>query len=317
MALPVNPASIQSPGGDYTSVAAYEADLDDATFAEDYYANVTGVTADVSEVVFAGVDSDIYTLFLQAASGQEADGTDNKGAVIPHSLSLDENGNRFNVFLTSLELYGGSIGGLIDINLGVRDSVVNITKCCFRDSNKHGIKIASTNSCCITIGVCIFRQINSSSLDSGIYLNDSSPNVRVVNCTFYDCYDGIYQNSGSFYLVKNCISICNEVNASYTDFGNNPSLMSYCISSDLTGGGPGSQTGKSATDNFTDAVNDDFTMKNNLADTFEGGLSISGEPWFPSTDMVGTPWRDTPAVGAYEYVPPAEHAWYHQIQQSL
>lgn len=292
MALPTNQISSIGTGKDYSTVTAWEADLDDAQWAQGYIGEVYGLTEDNAVIAFDGVDPNGYTCILRAASGEEADGTDNAGAVIDVNLNIYQAINAIDFDIQGIEFYSGALS----ITPDSTGSVINITKCVFRDqSGIPQVDINSLASTTVNIGVCLFRNSNY----VGIYHRDSDASVKVINCTFYDgYYGGPGDAGGNFVAVKNCVSM----GCANSDYYSLPSNMSYCCSSDATATGTGSLVNKTYTDQWTDPANDDFTVKDTNADIYHSGTAISGESWFPSTDLVGTSWNNPPSMGCFEYV---------------
>ena len=90
MALPNPSTSSIGSGQTYSTVASWEADLDDAQLGEDYTGEITGLTGDNTAIYFSGVDTTAsYWITLKAATGQEADGTDAKGAQVDNLISFE------------------------------------------------------------------------------------------------------------------------------------------------------------------------------------------------------------------------------------
>ena len=296
MALPSsNPASIiGAGGGDYTTVASWEADLDDAQLDADYVANLRDLSGDNTTVYFSGVDSTAsYKAVLQAESGYEADGSDAKGAQIDSEISIYERTNQWNMDVSGIEFH--TDGGISISAAGSADDVFNITKSVFRDLSIDGVSVDNDGTAItVNIGVCLFRNLPS---NEAVQMASSGPLVKVLNCSVYDTNFAIYDGSYSFTQVKNCVSMDNG-QADYT-----ADNQSYNCASDASADGTGSLDSKTSADNWTNVAGDDFTVKDTNADIYHAGNTISGETWFPATDLVGTTWdASNPSMGCFEFV---------------
>lgn len=292
-------------GQDYSTIAAWEAVLDNAPLTEDEIGQLTGLSEDNAQIWWNGVNTTSnYKIRLEAANGQEADGTDNAGARVDVTSFFAEASNECHIEINGIEFFQNDTQ--ISISLGNAASSIVITKCVFRDITSgadYGILVANCADISVDIGVCLFRNMTSS-WASGVKISDANlTDVKVVNCTFYDCFYGVNEANGSFDKVQNVASCCEDVNSSYTDFANSPSNMSYCASS-----GDGTATGTGSIDSlrddgtdFTGTSNDDFTLVSTGVLT-GAGLAVSGESWFPSTDLAGNPWANPPSIGCFEYV---------------
>lgn len=300
MALPNNPASIiGAGGGDYTTVTSWEQALDDAQLDDDYVGNVRDLTADNAEFWFAGVDTTAdYEIILQAESGYEADGTDAKGAQIDIRVHTYEQTNINNMTIQGIEFH---TAGQIYADNGNADSVINVLKCVFRNAVK-GIAIAAgAVAIDVNIGVCLFRD-GVDAFNTGIWQNDADPTVKVFNCTGFTLNWGLLaKDAGDFSAIKNCAALNYDVNNAYDDYVNTPSNMSYCASSgDSTATGTGSiDTLRDDGTDFTNTGTNDFTpVSGGVLDG--AGNAISGESWFPGTDLAGNAWASPPSMGCFE-----------------
>lgn len=79
--------------------------------------------------------------------------------------------------------------------------------------------------------------------------------------------------------------------------------MSYCADSgDNTATGTGSIHTAARADEWVDYTADNFKVKNTSAHIYHAGIQITGESWFPATDMAGVAWNNPPSMGCFEYV---------------
>lgn len=302
-------------GKDYATVALWRNAIDGAVLqGEAQTGIITGLTEDNATVFFNGFDGSANIARLEAASGQEADGTDAKGAQIDSVISFNETTNQLVMEINGVEFHTGSIG--IDIGADNATSDITITKCVFRDLSNSGINIASCADVAIKIGICLFRDMPGA-FDSGIRLNDASVTTecKVLNCTAFATDYGIVELNGIFTDMRNVAACCKDVNANYDDFVSVPSNMDYCASS-----GDGTATGANSIDtlrddgtDFTNTAGDDFTLKDTNAVIYGTGQAIVGEGWFPGTDLVGTTWNSPPSMGCFEFAAAAD-AVMNQLQ---
>ncbi len=300
-------------GGDYTTVNSWESFMDGLLNGEAQTGIITGLTGDNSAVFINGITGSTNICRIEAASGEEADGTDAKGAQIDIRIACAEVSDQVVVEFNGIEFHALA---LIGISFGNADSKVTITKCVFRDFNPGAgtgsIDIGGAGDVEINIGVCLFRDGTVNNFQAGIKLNAASITTKmsVLNCTFYGLSIGINEINGTFTDVRNsafCCYVLDTVNDN--DTLNTPSNVTYCAGSGegVSFGGTGSidtLTGDDA-DDFTEpsasATNASaFVPYNTDSILAAAGQTISGEAWFPATDLAGVTWAATPSIGCFE-----------------
>ena len=293
MSLPVNQISsiIGAGGGDYLTLTAWEADLDDAAFDQDYISEITGQTADTAAVYFSGINTtSAFKAIIRPASGQEPDGTDNAGAVMQHLINIQESTNVANINI-SIEFNAGAV-----VIQSLRaDSEINIIKSVFRDCTSGCVGIDVQTGCLgtVNIGNCLFRNFAY----VPIWQKSSSATVRLINTTLYGNNYGVYW-SKAFSEVKNVVSMGNT----QADYKTTITNTTYCAAEDTSlPTATGNIEGLTIANQFTDAASDDFTVKDASADIYHSGINISYS-WFPATDLVGTTWNDPPSMGCFEFI---------------
>lgn len=298
-------------GGDWTTLAAFEGDHDGDTVTSNdtCQARVKGVPGDTGTVYWNGWQSGMDSttrIKVIAESGSETDGTDGSGddAVIEDLQSMTESTNAFyidwiNVEVNGVTTYIGFDGG----------GEVRIAKCFYRDNTQNGIQASGVNAdITLKVGGTLFRDVGTASTYRGaVYISDSSITTpaEIFNCTAVanggaNNGNGIAERNGAS-KVRNCAC---------ADYGGNDffsmSDEDYCASKDATAGGGNSttvlETGDS--DDFTAPSTDDFTIYDTDSVLYEAG-EARAESWFTTlcpTDLLGTSWRGTPAIGCYELV---------------
>ena len=321
MALPANnPALIKASGGHYTSLTGWEADLDDANLDDDYVAEMEGQTTFNGS--FYGIDGsdgdpDPYKVIIQAKSGFEADGT-NEATCAKNVGAIGLSGTaavRFEV--SGIEVSDGVSGFRIsNVQAGTENT---ITKNVIRDTTTDaGIFISAAIATTITrIGVNLFINCGSAAWDSGIKINDAdytSTNCKILNNTIFhsapvtNC-PGVYEAYGQSDFRNN--AVCYYDNGGENtpiDYLSSVSNVDYCAGSGDSTVDDGADAGIHNIDtlrddgtDWTDTSTCDFSLVSDGVLT-GAGVAISGESWFPATDMAGENWATPPSIGCFEYV---------------
>ena len=318
MALPAQQTSlIKASGGDYTSLAAWETDLDSANLDMDYTGEVEGEIT--GNVAFSGVDGgdgspDPYKVIIKAKAGFEANGT-NESTCAKHSGLLSLEGStavRFEVL--GIEISDG-LYGVRFINSHV-DTEHTIAKCVIRDTTTTaGLDITGVHTVDIPIriGGNLLIDCGSGAFDAGIKLNDSSltTKVEVFNNTIYhgspvtNC-PGIYEVGGTFGDFRNN-AVCYYGNGGENtpiDYLGTPSNVTCCAGSGdstIPAGTGNIDTLRDDGTDWTDTSTHDFSLVSSGV-LVAAGQTVSAS-WFTSacaTDMAGNSWAATPAIGCFE-----------------
>jgi len=288
MTLPANQESdiIGGGGGDYTTLAAWEADLDYGIWSQDYYGKIFDLTADNDAIYFSSIENGGYDLKIYPNTGAEADGSDSSGAQVDSHIYISEPDSALLFYFDGILFH---TSGGIHCGQENTSSITYITKCVFRDVIIDCISPVSCDDISVNVGVCLFRNA-AETYCYGIDVNDADliSNVVVLNCTAYDMYGGYDESAGIFTDLRNCVAMDSQTD---NDFQSSPSNITYCCSSDTSATGTGSIIEKTSANNFTNAGGDDFTVKDTNADIYHSGQLIEGESWFPATDLAGTTWN--------------------------
>jgi hypothetical protein len=289
-------------GKDYSTVASWEAVIDDDQFGGDETGEVYGLTEDNSSISFNGLDPNGHWVILKAASGEETDGKDGTGARIDVYINLDESTKLCKFRMEGIEQYSAS-SHHISVNFDANGSEVEILKCTFRGA-VLGIKDNGCGDVYVRVGACLFRDIRTN-YNYGVRLTDTSiqTEYEIINCTFYDNYSATRDSSDIITKMQNCATYHDETaDSGFYDYRNGVNVMDYCA-----GSGDGTVTGGNSIDtladddtDFTDTSTEDFTPVAGgvLTNT---GSPVSGSSWFPATDMVGVAWdASNPSMGCFE-----------------
>lgn len=267
-------------GKDYTTLVAWEADLDDDTIyiegdtavgtIDENSQFVESVTIDGGETVgLAGIELTVSDLYKH-------DGLAGTGAGINYS--------------------GGSNFHAINISTLVPTVIewLEITKT-GGASNRKGVAVSHSDiSITHIIRNCIIHSLgNTQSGCDAISPGGSFGNkFRAQNNIIYDCYVGIGATSGSGALhaimENNTVYGCNTgikggsnttvrnniaMDSSGNDYSGSFATSEYNMSSDATASGTGSLTNKVASNQFDDIGNDDFLLKIG-SDAYQTGTDL-------------------------------------------
>ena len=319
MALPSNQVStIKASGGDYTSLAAWETDLDSVNLDMDYTGEIEGEVT--GGLVCYGIDGsdgspDPYKVIIKAKAGFEADGT-NESTCAKHSSNLGLSGVsavRFEV--SGIEVSDGVYG--IQCNNTHADVEYTVTKCVIRDTTTTaGLSLYTVGADVpVRLGCNLLINCGSTSFDYGIKINDAdySTKVEVFNNTIYHSAPvtnalGIGEISGAFGDFRNN-AVCYYDNGGANtpvDYYSAPSNVTYCAGSGdstIPAGTGNIDTLRDDDTDWTDTSTHDFSLVSDGV-LVAAGNTIS-ESWFTAacaTDMAGNAWAATPAIGCFEVV---------------
>jgi len=156
--------TIKASGGDYSTIAAWEADTDNDLVAADQIQvgqlfDKAGSAAwdEITVIADANVDATRYRV-LTVPRSQRHDGTDT-GANIDPTTS----GHAFNIQEDEFRLEGMNIKGLVG-------------------SSSEGIRVSADN---IRISNCIIHNLTVAGDQDGIYFNANSITAYIWNCSFW------------------------------------------------------------------------------------------------------------------------------------
>lgn len=322
--------SIGTNGRDYSTIMAWEADIDNAAI---YASGDSAVGECYDDSVFAdavningGTSVGLASVRLTAASESKHDGTANTGVLVFRPISpCFVQIRRSNCTVEWLTLRGISTAGLDGVALGLvlsdssGTSVANCLVYDFQQANTGGTPICGSSvfhntGVPLVVSNCIAWN-NSAKFTGrttsafGSRRSAVSYKVTVLNCTAHRSMQGyasnlVYGFRGNFTgTIKNCLSTEGETadfNGSYTSPQNN-------CSSDATAPGTGSLINKSASSQYVSTVvgSEDLHLKRG-ADAINAGADLGTTPTGVNIDING---RDRDAkndvwdIGAHEFVP--------------
>lgn len=299
---------IAATGGDYTTLTAWEGahDGETPTNGTTCKARIKGNTGDSGNLYWGGwVSGQNATTYLiiTADTGCFTDGTNGTGddAVIDN--------NSWIVDQTTNQLWMDFIGVEFACEWALNQSgggQVRFARCFFRDKSGSAINCVYTGGdITLKIGGCLFTDIGTNSYHGAVKLASSSitTTVEIFNTTCIGGFGGIIETAGTC-KTRNCA--CSGTG--WYDGFYSVSDENYCAADDTSCNGANSVPDSTLTltdaDDFTAPSTDDYRIYNTSSVLYEAGESRA-ESWFTSlcsTDMLGTSWRATPAIGCYELV---------------
>lgn len=311
--------SIGTSSRDYSTIAAWEADLDnsglyssgDVARGELYNDSVF----DESVLINGGGTVGLASVTLTAAAGERHDGTAGTGARIVISVGADQtvitHGRTF-VTTSWIEIDGNGVSvrcGWNDTNSNDND----ITNCIVHGARRAGFCEGIVKGRRGTIANCIVYdwQGTAEFASTGIAPKTGfgSHNVYCVNCTSHDNESasgggkGIDYTDSTNHIIKNCIATSNGTD--YTAAAT-AGAASHNLSSDATASGTGSLTSKTAANQFVSIVggSEDLHLKTG-ADAIDAGTDLGTTPTGVNIDIDGRDRDlegDTWDMGADEFV---------------
>ena len=325
--------TIGTTGRDYSTIAAWEADLDEGTIygaGDDAVAEIYNDSAfDETVIVNGGSTIGLNSIKMTVPSGERHDGTAGSGARVV--LTSKSTAITFNVAtavlnftLEWLELDDNSQGADSGVILNLDDTGTSGNSQYYQGCIIHGAQ---------NVGGGKTQAIENRKNDAGtyniqnnfIYAIDGSPGGRegfglynnltgssrvlnVQNCTVHDIAGdhgsndsvGFRYRDATNNTIRNCIST-NVVNTgSASGFCYDPSSASsatvtHNLSSDATASGTGSLTNKPAADQFVSTVvgSEDLHLKSG-ADAIDAATDLGTTPTGVNIDIDG---RDRDAEG--------------------
>lgn len=322
--MPTVTKTIGTSSRDYSTITAWEADLDNGAI---YSAGDTAIGEMYADSVFsespflnAGLTINLALIRLKAASTDLHDGTAGTGVIIDGEIDL-----RFNSesYFDSFEITG-SHSGIINI----LNAFSTIQRCIIHTLIPgfplSGIQ--ARNNCCIHDNIIynIYSNGSGPTNSYGIWINDSSvssPGIAVWNNTVHDITrDNVSSSASSYGIywdvddldIKIQNNICTQIDGtstgSHLSFKGTPVniVCTNNISSDSTASGSGSLTNKSASNQYVSIVvgSEDLHLKAG-ADCIDAGIDLGTTKEvnldidYRDRDAEGDVWD----IGADEYVP--------------
>lgn len=281
-------------GGSYSSASAAEAALP-ASPTDDYTVTLEGATDDTTAVTVDGTGFSYggYTCTWNPISADLHNGVwDTSKYLLTNAtsdtLTIRDDGHYFVGFQIGNTNAGSRM--LVNVPLSVETYLVNI----------YG-----TNN-------------NNGSSENGFFVSGSGAHLHAHGNIIEDCYNaGMYLNNGQITaegnLVNNCgtgyvcvatevFQLTNSIGINCTAFGSGAFTSSGYNFTDLSSmgytGGSNDTTDIVIADNFTDAANGDFTVKDTGADIYHAGTTLS----YLTNDIAGTAYDSPPSAGPFEYV---------------
>lgn len=291
--------SIQDEGGDYSSITAWEADLDNAGV---YSASDDAVGSIDDNFLFAenpvingGGTIGLATIKLTVGSGVRHDGTEGSGARLEGDIGVSVT----DVTIEWLEIF--SAGSSYYCIRAAHASVSNRTlvdKCILHGIDYSGsqsqIYALGDNSGAIEARNCIIYDIVHNGTGtrhvSGIYGASASRQIHIYNCTIHDivCNTtsgnayGFSFTDSTAHIVKNCVVTDPSGSTSgtkqcYSLSAPSNAVMEYNLASDTSASGTGSLDSKTSANQFvnTGAGTEDLHLKTG-ADAINAGTDLSG-----------------------------------------
>ena len=285
-------------GKDYASLALFEDAYDhvDITGTDGVRARLTGICQTETYKIFAGWQAGQTSsckIVITADAGEFTDGISDGGGAEINSLLYFTNGASYPLCVDIIGIEFSGRAGLIQFTTTAANNIYRVAKCLFVGTGATGQGIIFGSSGVTTgyIGGCVFRNFGSA-YGQGINVNDSDVSVTVINNTFDLCYwYAVRRISGSI-ITKNNATINNAT-------GDFTGTTETTNKSETDG-----QLTDDDADDFTEPSTYDYHVYNTDSALYEAGTAIS-DSWFTelcATDFDGTEWRDTPAIGAWEYV---------------
>lgn len=336
--------SIGTSGRDYSTITAWEADLDNAAVyasGDDAVGECYNDSAfDESVAIDGGGTIGLASVTLTVAAGERHDGTAGTGAVISCSAARTiAYGGTVSKYVTAsyLELNGNGFTSAFAFSYS---NYCSILQCLVHDTN------GTTNSSCY--GIYGYRWQNQVVCSNNIVYNIyktagrnfaygigtytiTTPRDTISNNTVFNikntspyAYGAVGISAGNNnYLVHNNVSCgTSTINGTAFDYGGSSTTASTNLSSDATAFGTNSLTNKSAADQFVSTVlgSEDLHLKAG-ADCIDAGTDLGTTPTGVNIDIDG---RDRHAmddvwdIGADEYVNPvARFPWQVRRQRRM
>jgi hypothetical protein len=323
--MPTITKSIGTSSRDYSTVALWEADLDNGAV---YAAGDAAVGECYNDSVFSenptlngGSTVGLASVTLQGAAGQRHSGVAATGARIHGNIIFNSGSTTIAWRLKWLEQKGGSSIGIQFQFGGGGAPVGEVWNCIAWNCNSNssgGSQIRFQNFCTgKCINTIVYNMTNSDGAFGtrdaiGIVCSTSGANDEVYNCTVYNVRNldvsagqnaygiGITTGIGA---VKNCLVVStSSVAGTAADYGGG--TLTTCLSSDATG--TAGLTNKTAANQFVSTVSgsEDLHLKAG-ADAIDAGTDLVTTPTGVNIDIDG---RDRDAegdvwdVGADEFV---------------
>jgi len=320
--LPTITKSIGTASRDYSTITAWEADLDNGAI---YASGDDAIGECYNDSDFderlelnGGGTVGLASATLTAAATDRHDGTAGSGAKIKvtslasyHALGADVSwlefdNNGVTLSNSSFDFGSSPTGSLRYSNLLIHDVQSTLTT-----GDRPPISFSTPNN--TDIVNCIIYDIDSACIGiGGVELGIGSRTFRIANCTFHDIANshptadhyGIYDRGINSF--QNCIVTDATVSGSGTAYCLPALTDSYCLTSDATADGTGSLTNKTSANQFVSTVggSEDLHLKAG-ADAIDAGTDLVTTPTGVNIDIDG---RDRDAegdtwdIGAHEYV---------------
>lgn len=298
-------SSIRASGGDYTTLAAWEAGEQgymntDTRYVAEVYGDV-----DAGSVTIDGWSNNSSSrhVWIRAAAGEGHSGVWSDTAARAtggyQTIDVDETYTRISDMQIATTTDDNNIHG---INVK-EDAVCTIERCIIKGqtdigsygSNQIGIFAGTDRTNDLDVINCIIYDFNDqdNTDNAGIKIvNVAGGDSSVSNCTIVNCYYGITDGYADIRVRNTLISGGNTCFNGSNKFGSD-----YNAASDATA--PGSNSRDSQTFTFNDAASDDYRITTSDTGAYGYGTDLSADFYTPfSDDIVGTTRTGTWDIGA-------------------
>lgn len=299
--------TVKPSGGDYTSLAAWEAaQQGDLVAADQIRQAECYAMSDTTQVAISGSTTDA-TRYLRVFTPvtERHDGKWNaaKYRLEPTDVDALTIHDEY-VRLEGLQLrIQGITTGRSELALGFisNPSEIQIDSLIIRGSGANSFGIDPSSSQIMTVKIRNTIIYDCQADFFGGLRWGGAGSVFVYNCTFYNNYYGVRKTNGSV-VVKNCLAVANVGANFHSDDGVWGSGTDYNVSgsSDIT---TGAHCRTNQTVSFVDATNRDLHLTSTDAGAKDFGVDLSSDIDFPfSTDIDGETRAGSWDVGADEFV---------------
>lgn len=298
---------IAASGGDYTTLAAFEAayDGESLTGTDGVRARIKGTTSDSGFVYFSGWQagqSSSCKIVITAEAGYGiqdrtnwtgADGSGND-AILPCRLNFNEGTNALYIDFYNIEFVGDFTS-----TAAVNGNVYRVWNCLLRDSGYHALSF-SGGTATVYIANLLIRDWSTANYQYAINCNDADITLYAWHVTCDGGYGGFYSNASATDEYRNSVII----NTTGLCIYNSSVSDNYCAVDDTSANGANSIESIVVDDNFTNDDGEDYTVKDTSADIYHAGTDQPA--WFDTLtggkDIRGVSWHSTtPSIGCFEY----------------
>lgn len=311
--VPTVTQSIGTASRDYSTITAWEADLDNGgiySSGDDAVGECYNDSAfDEFVTINGGGTVGLNSVKLTVPSAERHDGTAGTGARNVRTGNLAflatvactiewleiDMGQTYGLTVVDFRS-GGTAGNLLVHGLG-------------NSSGNHNNAIANLSTGTVDFINCMVYDVYNATSNkwSRSYLKASSGGTDCYNCTSHDVVADTTGQAHGYYSITtatNCIGTDTGGTASTTNDFTSIGTPSYNLSSDATASGTGSLTNKAAADQFVSTSPVDLHLKSG-ADAIDAGTDLGTTPTGVNIDIDG---RDRDAegdtwdIGAHEFV---------------